>query len=77
MWMHNGMLAACGGGEKMSKSVGNIRGLAEVLDEAGRDALVLYLLGGHYRGPIAFAPERLEEAARARAAASARPAGGS
>ncbi len=70
VWMHNGMLELGGGaeadngGEKMSKSVGNIRGLAEVLDEAGRDAFVLYLLGGHYRGPIAFAPERLEEAAR-------------
>ena len=70
VWMHNGMLELGGGaeadngGEKMSKSVGNIRGLAEVLDEAGRDAFVLYLLGGHYRGPIAFAPERLAEAAR-------------
>src|SRR5918997_6300980 len=40
-WMHNGMIELGGGdeAEKMSKSLGNIRGLAEVLDEVGRDAL--------------------------------------
>jgi cysteinyl-tRNA synthetase len=48
----------------MSKSVGNIEGLAEVLDDAGRDALLLYFSQGHYRQPIAFSRERLEEAAR-------------
>jgi cysteinyl-tRNA synthetase len=61
LWMHNGMLEAAEG-EKMAKSVGNIRGLAEVLDEVGPEALVLYLSSGHYRQPLAFSPERLEEA---------------
>jgi cysteinyl-tRNA synthetase len=51
----------------MSKSVGNIRGLGEVLDQVGGEALVLYLTGGHYRQPIAFSDERLEEAVRAAA----------
>jgi cysteinyl-tRNA synthetase len=61
LWMHNGMLEAAAG-EKMAKSVGNIRGLAEVLDEVGGAALVLYFTGGHYRQPLSFSPEALEAA---------------
>jgi len=66
IWMHNGMVELGGGddAEKMSKSLGNIRGLAEVLDEVGRDALLMYFLAGHYRQPLAFAPERFDDAAR-------------
>ncbi len=62
IWMHNGMLQM--DAAKMSKSVGNITGLAEVLDEFGRDALLWFFCEGHYRQPIAFSPERLEDAAR-------------
>jgi cysteinyl-tRNA synthetase len=62
LWMHNGMLEAAAG-EKMAKSVGNIRGLGEVLDEVGPEPLLLYLSGGHYRQPLAFSPEALEAAA--------------
>jgi cysteinyl-tRNA synthetase len=62
MWMHNGMLEVSSG-EKMAKSVGNIRGLGDVLDEVGGAALVLYFSGGHYRQPLAFSPEALEAAA--------------
>ena len=51
------------GSEKMAKSEGNIRGLAEVLDEVGRDALLLYFAAGHYRQPIAYDRERLDAAA--------------
>jgi cysteinyl-tRNA synthetase len=64
VWMHNGMIQL---GEKMSKSVGNVRGLGEVLDEVGPETLVLYFSAGHYRQPLAFSPERLEEASRAAA----------
>jgi cysteinyl-tRNA synthetase len=64
MWMHNGMLEAAEG-EKMAKSVGNIRGLAEVLDEVGGETLVLYFCTGHYRQPLAFSPESLEAAGNA------------
>ena len=66
IWMHNGMVELGGGddAEKMSKSLGNIRGLAEVLDEVGRDALLMYFIAGHYRQPLAFAPERFDDAAR-------------
>ena len=62
IWMHNGMLQM--GAEKMAKSVGNIRGLAEVLDDVGRDTLIWFFCEGHYRQPLAFTPERLEDAAR-------------
>ncbi len=65
LWMHNGMLQLADA--KMSKSVGNIRGLGEVLDQVGGEALVLYFTGGHYRQPIAFSDERLEEAVRSAA----------
>jgi cysteinyl-tRNA synthetase len=61
LWMHNGMIQTAD--EKMSKSVGNIRGLAEVLDEIGRDALLLWMSGGHYRQPLAFQPAALQAAA--------------
>jgi cysteinyl-tRNA synthetase len=61
IWMHNGMLEL---GGKMSKSVGNIRGLAEVLDEVGRDAVIMLFVQGHYRQPLAFSLEKLEDAAR-------------
>ena len=64
LWMHNGMLEAAEG-EKMAKSVGNIRGLAEVLDEVGGETLVLLFSTGHYRQPLAFTPESLEAAGNA------------
>jgi cysteinyl-tRNA synthetase len=63
IWMHNGMVQL--DEEKMSKSIGNIRSLRGALDAAGRDALVMYFVGGHYRGPLAFSEEALEEAGRA------------
>ncbi len=62
MWMHNGMLEASAG-EKMAKSVGNIRRLTDVLDDVGGTVLVLYFSGGHYRQPLAFSPEGLDAAA--------------
>jgi cysteinyl-tRNA synthetase len=63
LWMHNGMIQL---GDKMSKSIGNVRGLGEVLDQVGGETLVLYFSAGHYRQPLAFSDEGLE-AARAAA----------
>jgi cysteinyl-tRNA synthetase len=63
-WMHNGMLTTATG-EKWAKSVGNIRGLAEVIDEVGPDALLLYFSTGHYRQPLTFTPEALQAAVNA------------
>jgi cysteinyl-tRNA synthetase len=62
-WMHNGMVQM--GEEKMAKSVGNIRLLQGALDEFGRDAFVMWIVGAHYRKPVAYSQEALEEAARA------------
>jgi cysteinyl-tRNA synthetase len=62
IWMHNGMIQFTG--EKMAKSVGNIALLHEVVEQYGRDAVVMYLLGGHYRQPLAFSPTELEDADR-------------
>jgi cysteinyl-tRNA synthetase len=60
-WMHNGMVRL--EQAKMAKSVGNIFVLHEALAEYGRDALIMYFCGGHYRQPIEFDDERLIEAA--------------
>jgi cysteinyl-tRNA synthetase len=60
VWMHNGMVDAAG--EKMSKSEGNIFQLSEALDRYGREAVVAYLIGGHYRQPLAFGDLQMEEA---------------
>jgi cysteinyl-tRNA synthetase len=61
LWMHNGMVRL--GEAKMAKSVGNIFVLREALEGYGRDALIMYFCGGHYRQPIEFDSERLTEAA--------------
>jgi cysteinyl-tRNA synthetase len=66
IWMHNGMLemrSSSGRAEKMAKSVGNIALLPEVLEEWGRETVLLFFAGGHYRQPIVFAPETLADAA--------------
>ena len=57
IWMHNGMLEL--DDTKMSKSLGNIVTLRNVLDVWGRETLLLYLLAGHYRQPVAFHDDAL------------------
>jgi cysteinyl-tRNA synthetase len=59
VWMHNGMIET--DAEKMSKSEGNIFQLSEALDRYGREAVVLYLISGHYRQPLAFSAEQMEQ----------------
>ena len=61
VWMHNGMVET--DAAKMSKSEGNIFQLSEALDRYGHEAVVDYLVSGHYRQPIAFGPEQMEQAA--------------
>jgi cysteinyl-tRNA synthetase len=60
LWVHNGMVRLQE--EKMAKSVGNIFLLHEALASYGRDALIMYFCGGHYRQPLEFEPDRLAEA---------------
>jgi cysteinyl-tRNA synthetase len=60
VWMHNGMIQLTG--EKMAKSAGNIALLHEVIERYGRDAVVMYLISGHYRQPLAFSEAVMEQA---------------
>jgi len=61
VWMHNGMLEL--DAEKMSKSLGNVVTLRNVLDTWGREALLVYHLSGHWSKPIDFSDEAMESAA--------------
>ncbi|MDX6473431.1 MAG: cysteinyl-tRNA synthetase [Gaiellaceae bacterium] len=60
IWTHNGMLQF--GGEKMSKSLGNDVSLRNVLDTWGREVVLLFFLTGHWRKPIDFTDETLQQA---------------
>ena len=60
LWMHNGMVRL--DSDKMSKSIGNVFVLHEALERYGRDALLMYFCGAHYRQPVEFDDERLAEA---------------
>jgi cysteinyl-tRNA synthetase len=63
-WMHNGMLRM--GGEKMSKSLGNVVSLRDALDEWGPETLLMLFLGAHWRKPMDYTEATLA-AAKARA----------
>ena len=59
-WLHNALLQL--GEEKMSKSVGNIIGIDEVLDRYGTDALRMFIVTSHYRSPVTYSEEALDSA---------------
>ena len=62
VWMHNGMVEL--DSEKMAKSVGNIQLLSGALDEFGREAFVMWMVGAHYRKPVSYSEEAVEDARR-------------
>ncbi len=62
VWMHNGMVEL--DSEKMAKSVGNIQLLSGALDEFGREAFVMWMVGAHYRKPVSYSAEAVEDARR-------------
>ena len=64
VWMHNGLLRFTG--EKMSKSVGNVATIREVLDTWGAETALVFFLTAHWRKPIDFSEETMT-AARAQA----------
>jgi cysteinyl-tRNA synthetase len=64
IWMHNGMLRL--GGEKMSKSLGNLVPLRDGVEEWGRETILMLFLGAHWRKPMDYSDETLA-AAKARA----------
>jgi cysteinyl-tRNA synthetase len=60
IWMHNGLLRL--DREKMSKSVGNIAPLRDVLDRWGRETVLLYFMTAHWSKPIDFSDESMSAA---------------
>ncbi len=60
IWMHNGMLSMRGA--EMHKSIGNDVSLADALDRWGRETLLFFFLTGHWRKPLDFSDETLEQA---------------
>ncbi len=59
IWMHVGMVTIKG--EKMSKSLGNIKSIKHVLDNWGPNIIRLFCLSGHYSKPIDYSEELLKE----------------
>ncbi|MGH9171877.1 MAG: cysteine--tRNA ligase [Acidimicrobiales bacterium] len=62
-WMHNGMLVF--GGEKMSKSLGNVTDLKGLLAENDPRSYRLSVLQAHYRAQMELRPETIEASNRA------------
>jgi len=58
-WLHNGLSTFKG--EKLSKSTGNIVSAAQILRSHPPEAVRFFLLSTHYRRPLAYSEERLEE----------------
>jgi cysteinyl-tRNA synthetase len=61
IWMHNGMLEFVG--EKMSKSLGNVASLQDVLEQWGRETILVFFLTAHWSKPIDFSDQTLAAAA--------------
>ena len=59
IWMHAGMITI--NGEKMSKSVGNIKTVNNVLENWGPNVIRLFCLSGHYSKPIDYTENLLKE----------------
>jgi len=59
-WMHNGMLQL--GGEKMSKSLGNIIAIKDFLAKRDADVMRMLVLSGTYRAPLIFNEETQDAA---------------
>jgi cysteinyl-tRNA synthetase len=57
-WLHSGMVNF--GGEKMSKSLGNVVTIQKVAETHDLEALRLHLIGVHYRSPVVFTLARDE-----------------
>ena len=60
IWMHNGMLSMRG--SEMHKSLGNDVSLKEALDRWGRETLLFFFMTGHWRKPLDYSEETLEQA---------------
>ena len=62
-WLHNGFIQI--NGDKMSKSLGNFFLLREILEKFSGNAVRLFILSTHYRKPINFSFENMEDTKKA------------
>ncbi len=72
-WLHNGMLQL--GGDKMSKSIGNVIRIKDLIEGKKTQSFRLMVLQSHYRAPLTFSEESLDAAAKGleRLVTAARP----
>jgi cysteinyl-tRNA synthetase len=59
-WMHNGFVRV--NEEKMSKSLGNFFTVREVLKQYRPEIIRFFILSSHYRSPLNYSDEQLDEA---------------
>ncbi len=62
VWMHNGLLKM--GKAKMAGSVGNVVNIVDLLARHSPETVRFLLLGTHYRSPIEYSEDRLNEVRR-------------
>jgi len=62
-WVHNGFVQV--NSEKMSKSLGNFTTIRDILEQYLPETLRFFLLGKHYRSPVDFSFDSMDEAEKA------------
>ena len=62
VWMHNGLLKM--GTAKIGRSVGNVVNIADLLQHHNPETVRFLLLSTHYRSPIEYSEDRLNEVAK-------------
>jgi cysteinyl-tRNA synthetase len=74
-WLHSGLMQQ--NKQKMSKSIGNLVNIKDILERFSSDAVRLFILGSHYRSPLTYSEQALEaserSAERLRSALAQRP----
>ena len=63
-WMHNGFVVDAEG-EKMSKSLGNVANLLDLMDHYDPRAYRMLLLQSHYRGPVSVGQDNVDASVNA------------
>jgi cysteinyl-tRNA synthetase len=61
-WLHSGLMQR--DKQKMSKSIGNLVNIKDLLERFSSDAIRLFVLGSHYRSPLTYSEEALEASER-------------
>ncbi|HEU4760060.1 MAG TPA: cysteine--tRNA ligase [Dehalococcoidia bacterium] len=65
IWVHHGLMRLPESEEKMTRHLGNLIPIQEVVQQYGADGLRLFILSSHYRAPLTYSEEALEAGKRA------------